>query len=137
MTDMLDMSSVNSAFNQPINNCDTSSEADTGVVLTDNSVVDDRDNFCVTIKRADVANSRGCADAVEVPGRRTGFVLLSDFAGIDLPGLGLAGLGVLQEHFAFEIDPIARKFILDHFAKVSLFGLVLDRVSPMSVELTS
>ena len=110
VTSTLLTSRVSNAFNQPIDNRDISSTTYVDMCVDDNGV-DDCGTFCVASKRADA----------------TGCVLLSDFAGIDVPGLGLAALGVLQKHFAFEIDPVARKFISDNFNGVSLFGSVLDR----------
>ena len=110
VTSTLRTSRVSNAFNQPIDNRDISSTTYVDMCVDDNGV-DDCGTFCVASKRADA----------------TGCVLLSDFAGIDVPGLGLAALGVLQKHFAFEIDPVARKFISDNFNGVSLFGWVLDR----------
>ena len=77
------------------------------------------------VVRSDDAEGRPAFDSKSSAGER--FVLLSDFAGIDVPGFGLRALGVAHDHFAFEIDPVARRFITDNFPDVRLFGSVCDR----------
>ena len=68
-------------------------------------------------------NNFGCTDD-ELPL----FSLVSDFAGMDVPGLALSELNVLGAHVAFDIDDAARQFLTRNFPQVSLYGSVCERL---------
>ena len=95
------------------------------------------DERCLSDGNANTTNTLGSFIAgtpvvvpsknLSAPLRSLSFFLLSDFAGMDVPGLALTQLGVLDAHTAFEIDPIARAFIGSSFCGARLCGSVCDR----------
>ena len=53
--------------------------------------------------------------------------LLSDFAGIDMPGYALSQLVRVDPHWCFEVDPAARRFLIANHPSAVLGGSVVDR----------
>ena len=62
-----------------------------------------------------------------------GVPLLSDFAGICMPGFALEGLGMLGKHFCYETDAVACRFSHEHHPGVVVNGSVAER-TPSSLQ---